>query len=149
MWQRLRSAMPPMWHSTRIENRAGGGVPDVHMCVDGLPFWLELKITKTHRLNISAHQVSWNHAYSRAGGVSFFLVEVISGNRIEGRGADNLYLFAGDRGRELAENGLKSGIPGSGSGSGPSTIVPCLLSGSVGSGFLDGLLSVVRGRVGT
>ena len=139
MWNRLREKMPKSWNTTRIENRYGGGLPDVHVCVESLPFWIELKVTKTNRVNVSAHQVAWNFAYSQSGGVSFFLVEALS--------TSNLYLFDGVHGRGLAEHGLKSGRSGSGSvGSG--TMVPCLWSGSVGSGLLDNMLDIVRGRVG-
>ena len=128
--------MPQHWHTTRIENRFGGGIPDVHVCAEGLSFWIELKTTKTNRVNVSAHQVAWNFADSQSGGVSFFLVSPLS--------SSNLYLFAGDQGRGLVEHGLRSGSVGSG------TIVPCLWSGSVGagSGFFDSLREIVRGRVG-
>ena len=139
LWNKLREKMPASWNTTRIENRFGGGIPDVHVCAEGLPFWIELKTTKTNRVNVSAHQVAWNFAYSQSGGVSFFLVEALS--------ASNLYLFDGVHGRGLAEHGLKSG-PGSGSvGSG--TVVPCLWSGPAGSGLLVGMLEIVRGRVGS
>ena len=136
MWKSLRAKMPQHWHTTRIENRFGGGIPDVHVCAEGLSFWIELKTTKTNRVNVSAHQVAWNFAYSQSGGVSFFLVSPLS--------SSNLYLFAGDQGRGLVEHGLRSGSVGSG------TIVPCLWSGSVGSGsgFFDSLREIVRGRVG-
>ena len=114
--------MPQHWHTTRIENRFGGGIPDVHVCAEGLSFWIELKTTKTNRVNVSAHQVAWNFAYSQSGGVSFFVVSPLS--------SSNLYLFAGDQGRGLVEHGLRSGSVGS------------------GSGFFDSLLEIVRGRVG-
>jgi len=137
--------MPASWNTTRIENRFGGGIPDVHVCTEGLPFWIELKTTKTNRVNVSAHQVAWNFAYSQSGGVSFFLVEALS--------ASNLYLFDGVHGRGLAEHGLKSGpAAGSGPGSGSvgsGTVVPCLWSGPAGSGLLVGMLEIVRGRVGS
>ena len=154
MWNNLRSKMPKSWNTTRIENRFGGGIPDVHVCAEGLPFWIELKVTKTNRVNVSAHQVAWNFAYSQSGGVSFFLVAALL--------TSNLYLFDGVHGRGLAEHGLKSGRSGSGpvgSGSGPvgsgsgsvgsGTMVPCLWSGPVGSGLLDNMLDIVRGRVGS
>ena len=137
--------MPKSWNTTRIENRFGGGIPDVHVCAEGLPFWIELKTTKTNRVNVSAHQVAWNFAYSQSGGVSFFLVAALS--------ASNLYLFDGVHGRGLAEHGLKSGSVGSGSvGSGSvgsGTVVPCLWSGPVGSGLLVGMLDIVRDRIAT
>ena len=140
LWNSLREKMPKSWNTTRIENRFGGGIPDVHVCAEGLPFWIELKTTKTNRVNVAAHQVAWNFAYSQSGGVSFFLVAALS--------ASNLYLFDGAHGRGLAEHGLRSGSVGSGSvGSG--TVVPCLWSGPVGSGLLVGMLDIVRGRLGS
>ena len=105
----------------------GGGVPDVHMCAEGYPFWIELKTTKTNRINISSGQIGWNYALYKSGGVSFFLVEVLSSN--------NLYLFGGEQGRGLKDNGLS--ITGSG------LVVPCLWSGSDWSGLFGTMLDVV------
>ena len=150
MWNRLREKMPKSWNTTRIENRYGGGIPDVHVCAESLPFWIELKVTKTNRVNVSAHQVAWNFAYSQSGGVSFFLVEALS--------SSNLYLFDGVHGRGLAEHGLKtgrvgdhgsgSGQVGSGSGSvGSGTMVPCLWSGSDQVELQESMLDIVRGRI--
>ena len=147
MWNNLRSKMPKSWNTTRIENRFGGGIPDVHVCAEGLPFWIELKVTKTNRVNVSAHQVAWNFAYSQSGGVSFFLVAALS--------TSNLYLFDGVHGRGLAEHGLKSGRSGSvgsgsvGSGSvGSGTMVPCLWSGSDQVGLREAMLEFARQRIG-
>ena len=132
--------MPKSWHTTRIENRYGGGVPDVHVCAEGIPFWIELKTTKTNRVNVSSHQVAWNFAYCQSGGVSFFLVKALL--------SPNLYLFDGVHGRGLMEHGLKSGRSGSGEvGSG--TIVRGLWSGDSWSGLLDHMIGVGRDRVGS
>ena len=138
MWKKLRGKLPKSWSITRIENRIGGGVPDVHVCADGIPFWIELKTTKTSRVVISSHQVAWHFAYSRAGGVSFFLIHPLL--------SPHLYLFDGVHGRELLELGLRTAPPGSGSGS--VTAVPCLWSGSDWSGVGDAMIEVGRGRVG-
>ena len=132
LWNRLKAKIPKHWNTTRIENRYGGGIPDVHVCAESVPFWVELKVTKNNRINISSHQVAWNFAYYKSGGVSFFLVHPLS--------SPNLYLFGGDQGRGLVMHGL-SGV-GSGSG------VPCLWSGSDWSGLLDRMLDISRGRVG-
>jgi len=125
--------MPKSWNTTRIENRYGGGIPDVHVCAESLPFWIELKATKTHRVNVSAHQVAWNFSYCQSGGVSFFLVSHLL--------SANLYLFDGNSGRGLAEHGLKSGSVGSG------TMVPCLWSGSDQVELQESMLDIVRGRI--
>jgi hypothetical protein len=133
----VKEKIPPHWNTTRIENRYGGGVPDVHVCAEGSAFWIELKITKTNRINISAHQVAWNYAYYKSGGVSFFLVNPLS--------SPHLYLFAGDQGRELVRHGLRTGSSGSGE---TGTMVHCLWSGQVGSGLMDRMLELSRAGVG-
>jgi len=135
LWARIKAKVPPHWNTTRIENRFGGGVPDVHVCAEGVPFWMELKVTKTNAINISPHQIAWNHAYCQAGGVSFFLIHPLLSH--------GLYLFDGIKGRELAKSGLR-GIslePGSG-------VVP-LWSGESESGLLVGALEIARSRVGS
>jgi len=138
LWKKLKEKLPKNWNITRIENRIGAGVPDVHICADGLPFWLELKTTKTSRINISSHQVAWNFAYAKAGGVSFFLISPLL--------SPNLYLFDGVHGRDLLDHGLRTAPPGSGSGS--VTAVPCLWSGADWSGVGDAMVGAARGRVG-
>ena len=139
MWNNLRSNLPKSWNTTRIENRFGGGIPDVHVCAESLPFWIELKVTKTNRVNVSAHQVAWNFAYCQSGGVSFYLVKALE--------RSNLYLFDGVHGRGLAEHGLKSGRSGSGR-SGSGTIVPCLWSGSDQVGLQEAMIGCARQRSG-
>jgi len=124
--------MPPKWFKTRIENRVGEGVPDVFVCANSLPFWLELKVTKTNRINISSGQIAWNYAYSQSGGVSFFLVNLPSNT--------NLYLFEGRFGRELKEHGLAT--------TGSGTVVPCLWSGSDWSGLFGAMAGFAASRVG-
>ena len=135
----MKEKIPPHWNITRIENRYGGGVPDVHVCAEGSAFWIELKITKTHRINISANQVAWNYAYYKSGGVSFFLVHPLS--------SPHLYLFGGDQGQGLVKHGLRTGSLGSGSGE-TGTMVPCLWSGELGSGLMDRMLEISRVGVG-
>ena len=132
LWNKLKEKIPSRWNTTRIESRFGGGIPDVHICAEGCPFWIELKTTKTNRIIISSHQVAWNFAYSQSGGVSFFLVHPLS--------SPNLYLFDGSRGRELLNHGLKS--------NGSGTVVPCLWSGDDWSGLIARILEIVQGRVG-
>lgn len=66
--------------TTRIENRAGGGLPDVFCLVDGLPLWVELKAFKFEQLKISPHQVAWHASFARQNGLSFFLARsMVSG----------------------------------------------------------------------
>ena len=100
-WTQIRTNLPPKTFATRIENTHGGGVPDVHIVWDGLPFWLELKVAKVNAVRVSPHQVAWNMAYHARGGKSFYLVEQAS--------SSDLYLFGGDRGAELMNQGLVCG----------------------------------------
>lgn len=74
LWNSLRQKLPKKTHCQRIENRAGEGMPDVYLCMDGVPVWAELKITKNDRFTISKSQIAWHLGHSRCGGVSFFLV---------------------------------------------------------------------------
>ncbi len=97
-WNTLKKNLPEKCHSTRIENRHGGGVPDVHIVWSGLVFWLELKTTKNKRVNLSPQQIAWNTAYSRSGGLSFILVKHLSSGA--------LFLFRGSKASEVGRSGL-------------------------------------------
>jgi len=101
-WQSIRTNLPKKCFATRIENKHGGGVPDVHMVWDGLPFWMELKVAKSNKVNISPHQVAWNMAYYARGGASFYLVK-----RAKER---DLILFRGDQGAALSSCGLSCAL---------------------------------------
>ena len=97
-WSAVKKNLPPKSFPTRIENRHGGGVPDVHVVWDCLPFWVELKVSKGKGVNLSPQQIAWNTAYSRCGGVSFILVK--------GTRSGDLFLFEGSRAAEIGEIGL-------------------------------------------
>jgi len=75
-------------------------VPDVHLVWDGMPFWMELKVSKGSRINLSPHQVAWNMAYFARGGKSFILVK-----RAKER---DLLLFGGDQGPEVLDKGCSA-----------------------------------------
>ena len=47
----------------------------MHLVWDGLPFWLELKVSKGNGVKLSPHQVAWNTAYWVRGGANFILVK--------------------------------------------------------------------------
>ena len=98
-WNTLRSNLPKKAFATRIENVHGGGVPDVHIVWDGLPFWFELKTTKGNAVKVSSHQAAWHMSYYARGGLSFFLVKSLS--------TKDLYLFGGDQGPSLIFGGIK------------------------------------------
>jgi len=101
-WTQIRNNLPKNSFATRIENKHGGGVPDVHIVWDGLPFWMELKTTKSNAVKVSPHQVAWNMAYFARGGANFFLVK----RALE----RDLFLFRGDAGPDLASCGLSCGL---------------------------------------
>ena len=97
-WTQIRTNLPPKAFATRIENTHGGGVPDVHIVWDGLPFWFEMKIANVNRVNISPHQVAWNLAYWARGGACFFLVKT--------QATGFIHLFDGDKGLDLRKTGV-------------------------------------------
>ena len=134
-WNTLKKNLPKNWFVNRIENRIGGGVPDVYICIDGKSLWLELKVTKTHRVSVSPHQIAWHYSLSQSKGISFYLVKTLS--------SSNLYLFDGVHGRGLAEHGLRVGIRDSGSGcSGSGLVVPCSWYGDKYQGLIDYLTGI-------
>lgn len=134
-WSTLKRNLPKHWFVNRIENRMGGGVPDLYICIDGKSLWLELKVTKSHRVNVSPNQIAWHYSFNRSQGASFFLVKTLP--------SSTLFLFEGIHGRGLAEHGVKFGIRDSGSsgsgssGSGSQTVVPCAWSGDTYKGLID------------
>ena len=123
-WQSIRSNLPKNCFATRIENKHGGGVPDVHLVWDGLPFWLELKVSKGTRVNISPHQIAWHMAYYARGGSSFFLVK-----RAKER---DIVLFGGDQGPEVLEKGCSA---------------PCVLRTCGPASLFEGLRPILEARV--
>ena len=74
-WKTVKRNLPSDCHATRIENRHGGGVPDVHIVWNGFAFWIELKVCKGNKVNLSPQQNAWLSAYSRKGGISFILAK--------------------------------------------------------------------------
>jgi hypothetical protein len=56
-WKSIKANAPPTTLLMRIENRHGGGVPDVHGLIDKLPFWAELKVTGS--VSIDLAQKPW------------------------------------------------------------------------------------------
>ena len=57
-YQELKKAWPNV-HFQRIETTTGLGIPDVNCCVNGVEFWLELKVSLGKRLAITKYQKSW------------------------------------------------------------------------------------------
>ena len=99
-WSTIRHNLPKKCFATRIENKHGGGVPDVHFIWEGLSFWCELKVIKSNAVNITAHQVAWNMAYWARGGSNFFLVKSLKER--------DIILFDGDQGADLIKGGVSA-----------------------------------------
>ena len=83
---------------TRIENRHGGGIPDLYGIHGGQAIWLELKCIKQNSINISPLQISWNYNNFRHGGKNYYIVQDTRSKVIK--------LYEGDKGRELAKYGF-------------------------------------------
>jgi penicillin-binding protein-related factor A (putative recombinase) len=98
-WKIVRKNLPKNSFATRIESRIASGVPDCHIVWEGLSFWLELKTTKNNSIRITPNQIAWNIAYCSRGGFSFYLVK--------GTRQGFIYLFRGDQGSCLLDEGLR------------------------------------------
>ena len=82
---------------TRIENKHGGGVPDLYGTYNNKSAFLELKIkTKQNKVIISPLQISWNYKHFLENPINYYLVDDPRHKRIE--------LYNGDQGRELLKN---------------------------------------------
>ena len=84
---------------TRIENRHGGGVPDLYGIYGGQAIWLELKCIKQNSIKLSPLQISWNYNNFRHGGKNYYSVQDTRSKVIK--------IYEGDKGRELKEHGWK------------------------------------------
>ena len=83
---------------TRIENKHGGGIPDLYCTYNNKSAFLELKIkTKQNKVIISPLQISWNYKHFLHNPINFYLVKDPRHKLIE--------LYGGDQGRELLEKG--------------------------------------------
>ena len=82
---------------TRIENKHGGGIPDLYCTYNNKSAFLELKIkTKQNKVIISPLQISWNYKHFLHNPINYYLVNDPWRKVIE--------LYDGNKGRELLEN---------------------------------------------
>ena len=87
---------------TRIENKHGGGVPDLYGTHNNKSAFLELKIkTKQNNVLISPLQISWNFKHFQQNPINYYLVKDPRRKIIE--------LYDGDQGRELLKKGGEAG----------------------------------------
>ena len=81
---------------TRIENKHGGGIPDLYCTYNNKSAFLELKIkTKQNKVLISPLQISWNFKHFQQNPINYYLVNDPRRKIIE--------LYDGNKGRELLE----------------------------------------------
>ena len=133
--------------TTRIENRHGGGLPDVCISSPFGIFMIELKISQNFSVGLSDMQIAYNTLLTHKHGLSFILAEVPA--RPMPSQIVSLFEDQGPGSEELGSGSVGSGASGRGnrvgSGRGPRT--------SVGSGrdryyLWHGRDAVDVGRVG-
>ena len=94
-YKQLKTNTPQvLW--TRIENRHGGGIPDLNGLYEGHDFWVELKITTTNKVRLSPTQISWHYNRISHGGRSFILVKNTKTKQIKLFDNSTVRLLAGD-----------------------------------------------------
>jgi hypothetical protein len=98
LWRVLRDGITDI-HWVRIESWSSPGVPDVNGCAEFGEFWIELKIIKNKRVNLSPHQIAWHITRSRHQGRSYILAREAA--------RTPLILFSGQQAKDLAD--LKMG----------------------------------------
>lgn len=105
LWHKLRDGTSQTGvHWTRVEAWSLPGVPDVNGCLDGVDFWVELKVltTKSDKKfpKWRPHQIAWQTSRTSVGGLVWNLVHHLSSNRLYFIRGDNLAkrLMDGDEG---------------------------------------------------
>jgi hypothetical protein len=112
--------------STRIENRHGGGLPDVDVSSPFGTFKIELKFSQKFSVNLSDMQIAYNTLLSCKHGLSFILAE----HRVQSMGYSITSLFEPeDQGPRTANRASAPEALGPRSGR-----VGAIGSGPVGSG---------------
>ena len=96
-WRLLKKHIPAYWD--RIENRHGGGTPDLIGIREGVTIFIELKCIKQNSINISPLQISRNINIFQHGGKNYYLVQDTRSKVLK--------LYGGDKGREIKELGFK------------------------------------------
>lgn len=100
VWQKLKRCLARV-HWQRIETVTSAGVPDVNGCLDGVEFWIELKVlTGTRKLrfqhDLKPTQVAWLTKRWMNGGKTFIMAICPE---------DNLWVWTGYQAREIKKFG--------------------------------------------
>lgn len=94
-WSLIAGHLPPLVHVQRIETGSTGrGIPDVNLCWDGVETWLELKIVKGKRVDLSPEQVAWHYRRARAEGRSWIVARDAADGPRKGK-YDRIYAWPG------------------------------------------------------
>lgn len=125
LWKALRPHLEALGClTTRIENRHGGGLPDVDVSSPVGMFKIELKVTENFSIRISDTQIAYNTLLNHKHGLSFILAHAPS--RVERTSFASIFEDQGPSTEDRVGSGLdQQNKVGSGRGK----------SGRVGSGL--------------
>ena len=84
LWQLVKKNITSI-HWTRLESWAMPGVPDVYGIQDGISVFVELKVTRSNKIGLSAFQKNWLYNHYLQGGRSFIMLQHL--------GQRTLYIF--------------------------------------------------------
>jgi Holliday junction resolvase len=127
-WQQVRKNLKE-FSFIRLESWVNHGIPDVlGTTKEGIYFTLELKVTKSNKVSLSPHQISYHEERKTAS--AFILVKrVLESSPRKSR----IYLYSPDQARELSEQGL--------------SLSPLSLSDPINWSFVQERLAfLIRGR---
>jgi len=74
LWQMVKKNIPDV-HWTRLESWAMPGVPDVYGIQEGVSVFVELKVTRSNKINLSPFQQNWLFNHYLNGGRSFIMLQ--------------------------------------------------------------------------
>ena len=100
-WQQVRKNLTAFsW--IRLESRVNHGIPDVlGTTEEGIYFTVELKVSKSNKVNLSPHQIAYHE--ERKNAPAFILVKSLLKGSTRKYG---VHLYAPEQARELAVHGL-------------------------------------------
>lgn len=104
MGKKVQESLPKS-HITRIESRAGLGIPDMLIAFEpeGLFVMMELKVVqKGKKVNLSPHQISFLIKHSTMGAPVFIFVQ----HKLLGGPLNYLSLYRGKNAIEVFERGI-------------------------------------------
>jgi penicillin-binding protein-related factor A (putative recombinase) len=74
LWQLVKKNITSI-HWTRLESWAMPGVPDVYGIHNGISVFVELKVTRSNKIGLSAFQKNWLYNHYLQGGRSFIMLQ--------------------------------------------------------------------------